>query len=126
MNCGLVLMPNEDEPPVKLRFSLEFKRNLRTLSKKYRHIRSDVQPIIDQIQSGENVGDQIPRVKYTVFKVRVKNSDIRKGKRSGYRFIYYVKSRTEIILVTIYSKLEQSDISVEQIRQILMEYVERL
>lgn len=118
-------MPNEHAPSIKVAFTPEFKRNLRALAKKYRHIRSDVQPIIDQIQAGEVVGDQIPQVKYTVFKVRVRNSDIRKGKRSGYRFIYYLKTQTEVILVTIYSKLEQSDISAEQIRQILRAYDEK-
>ena len=115
-------MPDETIPGVEVRFTPEFKRNLRSLSKKYRHIRSDVQPVIDQIQAGKFVGDQIPRVKRTVFKVRVKNSDIQKGKRAGYRFIYYLKTKTEVILVTIYSKLEQSDISAEQIRRILREY----
>jgi mRNA-degrading endonuclease RelE of RelBE toxin-antitoxin system len=109
---------------VTVEFTPEFKRNLRVLSKKYRHIRSDVQPVIDQIQAGEFVGDKIPRVKYTVFKVRIKNSDIQKGKRSGYRFIYYLKTKTNVILVTIYSKLEQSDISAEQIRRILRQYEE--
>lgn len=124
MNYGQELMPNEKPSSIRLRFTPEFKRNLRALSKKYHHIRSDVQPVIDQIQAGEFVGDQVPRVKYTVFKVRVKNSDIRKGKRSGYRLIYYLKTQTEAILVTIYSKLEQSDISVERIRRILREYDE--
>ena len=70
-------MPNEKASSVRVKFTPEFKRNLRVLSKKYRHIRSDVQPVIDQIQAGEIVGNQIPRVKHTVFKVRVKNSDIR-------------------------------------------------
>lgn len=107
---------------VTIKFTPEFKRNLRLLSKKYRHIRSDVQPIIEQIQTGEFLGDQIPGVKHTVFKVRVKNSDTRKGKRSGYRFIYYLKTQTHVILITIYSKLEQSDISAKQIRRILREY----
>lgn len=115
-------MPNENVTPVKVAFTPEFKRNLCVLAKKYRHIRSDVQPIFNQMQEGKIVGDQIPRVKYTVFKVRVKNSDIRKEKRSGYRFIYYLKTQTEVILVTIYSKLEQLDISAERIRQILREY----
>ena len=115
-------MPNDQVFPIEINFTLEFKRNLRALSRKYRHIRSDVQPVIEQLKSGEIVGDQIPRVKYTVFKVRVKNSDIRKGKQSGYRFIYYLKTKSEVILVTIYSKLEQSDISTEQIRQVLQDY----
>ncbi len=118
-------MPNESTEPVQVRFTSEFKRNLRALAKKYRHIRSDVQTTIEQIQAGNFVGDQVPRTGYTIFKVRVRNRDIRKGKRSGYRLIYYLKTPTEVILVTIYSKLDQSDISPEQIRRILKKFEKR-
>jgi mRNA-degrading endonuclease RelE of RelBE toxin-antitoxin system len=55
----------------------------------------------------------------------VRNSDVQKGKRSGYRLIYCVKTPEEIVLVTIYSKLDQGDISAEQIRRILSEFDER-
>ena len=113
-------MPNESSEPVQVEFTPEFKRNLRALSKKYRHIRSDVQPVIDQLQAGEVIGDQVPGTHYTIFKVRVRNSDIQKGKRSGYRLIYHVKTPKNIILVTIYSKLDQADISAKQIRRILI------
>ncbi|MFH0994175.1 MAG: type II toxin-antitoxin system RelE/ParE family toxin [Pseudomonadota bacterium] len=58
---------------------------------------------------------------YTVFKVRVPNRDRAKGKSGGYRIIYYVKTVTEIILVTIYSKTEQTDISATQIRRVVDE-----
>ncbi|MCK5198579.1 MAG: hypothetical protein KAR21_09525 [Spirochaetales bacterium] len=61
-------MPNDQAFPIEIKFALEFKRNLRALSRKYRHIRSDVQPVIEQLKSGEIVGDQIPRVKYTFLK----------------------------------------------------------
>ena len=115
-------MPNELSEQVQVEFTPEFKRNLRALSKKYRHIRSDVAPIIDQLQAGEVIGDQVPRTTYTIFKVRVRNSDIQKGKRSGYRLIYYLKTHTNIILVTIYSKLDQADISAEQIRRVLINF----
>ena len=97
---------------------------LRALAKKYRHIRSDVQPVIDQQRAGEIIGDQVPRTRYTMFKVRVRNSDIQKGKRSGYRMIYHLKTPTNVILVTIYSKLDQADVSAEQIRHILIEFNE--
>ena len=43
-------MPND---PVSISFTFEFKRNLRALAKKYRSIRSDIQPLIDQLLSGE-------------------------------------------------------------------------
>jgi mRNA-degrading endonuclease RelE of RelBE toxin-antitoxin system len=109
-------------PLVQVEFAPEFKRNLRALARKYRHIRSDVQPIIEQIQSGQFVGDRIPGTSYVVFKVRVKNNDIAKGKTSGYRLIYQVKTPTLALLVTIYSKLDQSDISLERIRRIVQEF----
>ena len=56
-----------------------------------------------------------------VFKVRARNSDIAKGKSSGYRLIYQVKDTALVVLVTIYSKLDQADISPAQIRRILAE-----
>ena len=61
-------MPNEPAEPVQVEFTQEFKRNLRALAKKYRHIRSDVQPVVDQLQAGEVVGDQVPGTHYTLFK----------------------------------------------------------
>jgi len=55
-------MPSESsEPiPVQVEFTPEFKRNLRVLFKKYRHIRSGVSPVIDQLQAGEVMSDQVP------------------------------------------------------------------
>ena len=62
-------MPGEPAEPVRVEYIPEFKRNLRALAKKYRHIRSDVQPVIDQLRAGEVIGDQVPRTRYTIFKV---------------------------------------------------------
>jgi mRNA-degrading endonuclease RelE of RelBE toxin-antitoxin system len=107
------------EEKINIEFTPEFKRNIRALAKKYRHIRSDIQSLIERLEKGELMGDKIPGVKYSVFKVRILNSDIPKGKSAGYRLIYYFKSSTNIILITIYSKSDQSDISATQIRSII-------
>lgn len=107
--------------PANISFTFEFKRNLRALAKKYRSIRSDIQPLIDRLLAGELPGDRVPGVSLTIFKVRLQNSDIQKGKRSGYRCVYYLKTRNDIILVTVYSKSEQSDISAAKLRSILQE-----
>jgi len=119
-------MPSETAESVQVEYTPEFKRNLRALAKKYRHIRSDVQPVIEQLEAGEIIGDKVPRTRHTVFKVRVRNSDIQKGKRSGYRLIYHPKTPTNIILVTICSMLDQADISAEQIRRTLIEFDKNL
>jgi mRNA-degrading endonuclease RelE of RelBE toxin-antitoxin system len=113
---------SSDARPVQVVFAPEFKRNLRALAKKYRHIRSDVQPVIEQVEAGEFIGDRIPGTSHVVFKVRVLNRDIPKGKSAGYRLIYQLETPTQAVLVTIYSKLDQTDISSEQIRRILLEF----
>jgi mRNA-degrading endonuclease RelE of RelBE toxin-antitoxin system len=114
-------MSSDPPPPLQITFTPEFKRNLRQLAKKYRHIKSDVQPIIDQLAGGSKPGDQVPGVRYEVFKVRAKNSDAQRGKSGGYRVIYYVKTESERVLVTVYSKTEQADIAPAEIRQIILD-----
>jgi len=113
-------MPNNPQAP-EIVYTPEFKRNLRQLARKYRHIKSDVQPIIQDLIQGRTPGDQIPGIRYEVFKVRAKNSDAAKGKRGGYRIIYYQPSSGPIVLITIYSKTEQSDITPAEIRYIISE-----
>ncbi|TFI50970.1 type II toxin-antitoxin system RelE/ParE family toxin [Mastigocladus laminosus UU774] len=113
----------QSEPPlVQVNFTDEFQRRLRTLSKKYRHIRSDIQPTIAQLQAGDFVGDQISGTGNTVFKVRVRNSDIQKGKSGGYRLIYQLESPTNVILLLIYSKSEQADVAAEEIKLVIEEF----
>lgn len=108
--------------PVNVEFTPEFKRNIRALTRKYRHIRDDVDPLIIDLQNGQLPGAQVTGTGYTIFKVRVQNRDVRKGKSGGYRLIYYLQTRTDIILITIYSKTEQADISASQIRRIVGEF----
>jgi mRNA-degrading endonuclease RelE of RelBE toxin-antitoxin system len=102
---------------IQVEASLTFNRNLRALAKKYRSIRRDIQPVIEQLEKGELPGDQIPGIGYAVFKLRVRNSDTQKGKSGGYRLIYYVKTATGIILLTIYAKSEQINIAVEDVQR---------
>lgn len=111
-----------EQPLIQVEASPTFNRNLRSLAKKYRNIRNDIQPIIEQLEEGELPGDQIPGVSYTFFKLRVRNSDTQKGKSGGYRLIYYVRTATAIILLSIYAKSGQVDIAADDIRSIITEY----
>ena len=114
-------MSSDPTTPLQVTFTPEFKRNLRQLAKKYHRIKADLQPILDQVANGIKPGDQVPRVRYEVYKVRAKNSDASRGKSGGYRLIYYVKSESEIVLVTVYSKTEQADVAPEDLRQIILD-----
>ena len=115
-------MSNEETvQPREVRFTPEFKRNLRHLARKYRHIRSDIQPVIDAIITGSSPGDRIQGVGLLIYKVRVRNSDAQRGKSGGYRMIYYEQRDTVVILITVYSKTEQQDIEPNEILAILAE-----
>lgn len=52
-------MPSEPEAPVEIEFTQEFKRNLRRLARKYRHIKSDLQPLLEQLDAAQTPGDPI-------------------------------------------------------------------
>lgn len=115
---------SDELPVVKVRAAPEFQRRLGKLAKRYRQIRNDLQPVFEQFQAGEFAGDQIPGIGYTVFKVRVRNSDIQKGKSAGYRLIYQIESSISILLLLIYSKTDQQDVAVEEIRDAIAGFQE--
>jgi mRNA-degrading endonuclease RelE of RelBE toxin-antitoxin system len=114
----------ESQPSVTIDLTPEFYRNLRDLNKRYRHVRADIQTIIQDLDVGNFVGDRISGIgeDYVMFKVRVKNRDIQKGKSAGYRLIYQVESPTCILLLTIYSKSDRSDITAGELRSIAAEF----
>ena len=52
----------QSEPsPMQIALTPRFKKDLRELAKRYRSIRSDLQPLIEQLQAGETPGDRIAR-----------------------------------------------------------------
>ncbi len=108
-----------NQPIVQVETSGNFERQFRSLFKRYRKIRSDLQPTIEQLQAGEVLGDRLSGLNVVVFKVRVKNSDLQKGKSAGYRLIYQVESPTRVILLAIYTKSDQSSISTMEIEEIV-------
>jgi mRNA-degrading endonuclease RelE of RelBE toxin-antitoxin system len=111
-----------DPTPIELKLTIEFQRKIRALAKKYRRIRLDLQDVLQKLQAGDFVGDQLQDVGSTVFKVRVKNSDAQRGKSGGYRLIYWLQSPSKIVLLDVYSKSEQENIEVAEIQRILMNY----
>ncbi|MDN5849806.1 MAG: type II toxin-antitoxin system RelE/ParE family toxin [Nitrococcus sp.] len=104
---------------MRLTYSDAFGRQLKRLRKKYRHIRDDLQPLIDDLQAGHTPGEQTTGAGYTVYKVRLANTDTGRGKSGGYRVIYWLQTAEARLLLTIYSKSEQTDLSAGQIKRII-------
>ena len=115
---------SDESTIIEILFSRTFKRQVDDLARRYRKIKSDLTPIIEQIQTGELVGDRISGTDWLVIKVRLKNSDINKGKSAGYRLIYHPLSPTEVLFLLIYSKSDRSDITIEEIETVIAEFYE--
>jgi len=99
-----------------------FKRKLKKLKKKYPRINDDLSDLLTDLENGEVSGDPIPGLNDKVFKIRCASSDMKRGKRGGYRVIYYMEtSRGEIYLLTIYAKAEIENIPVNLILEIIQE-----
>ncbi len=106
---------------MQVEYSAAFKRQLRRLARRYRQIKNDIKPVIDDLIEGRTPGDQITATGYTLYKVRAKNRDSQRGKSGGYRIIYYLKTDIHCILVALYSKSDQGDIGTGELNRLLVE-----
>ncbi len=109
------------QPQINIIFAEAFLSDVKALKKKYRHVIDDVDPLVERLRQGETPGDQIPNVGYSVYKVRLKSSDLTKGKSGGFRVIYYLQNSIDRILLTIYVKSERTDISPNEIANLIRE-----
>lgn len=106
---------------MRIQYSTAFKHQVKRLSRRYRHLKSDIAPIVEALQAGETPDDQLTGYGYTLYKVSAQNSDSRRGKSGGYLVIYYLKTDTHCILVTLYSKSDQADVSASALDALMVE-----
>ena len=94
-----------------------FKQQVRELGKVYTGIRQDLKELSAMLKENPKAGKPLGK---KVYKIRLKSSDIGKGKRSGYRVISYVIDELQKIrLLTIYAKPRKANISDKEILAIL-------
>ncbi len=96
-----------------------FDREIEKLARKYPAVLDQVEHLIDELEEERRPGDKIPGTGFDVYKARLRNPSARRGKRGGFRVVYYVKSQSHVILITIYSKTGRANIHNNEIRQIL-------
>lgn len=111
-----------NSPVFRIEASDEFVHNLKHLNKKFRNIRTDIGTLTEQLAAGNLIGDRVQGAQSLVYKARVKSSDLSRGKSGGYRVIYYIKTSDRIVLITIYSKAEYSDVTIGKIKRIIDDY----
>lgn len=103
-----------------------FEKKKNKLKKKYPHIEKDYGSLVKKLKQGEFEGAELQGFSGSVYKVRIASIDQKKGKRGGFRIIYYVITKEQIIyLLTIYTKAQQEDLSHQQ-KQDLKVLIEEL
>jgi mRNA-degrading endonuclease RelE of RelBE toxin-antitoxin system len=112
----------KDKLSIKVVESDRFKKDIKKLGKRYRLVREDLQPLVEQLKAGETPGERLSGIKHPVYKVRLQNSNINKGLSAGYRVIYYLQTSEAILLTKIYSKSDREDVSHEEVEDIIKQY----
>lgn len=107
--------------PTKVNIPPFMDRQISRLRRKYPAVTSEVRKLVVQLENDQRPGDKVPDVGRDVYKVRLPNPSAQRGKSGGFRVIYYVRLAESVILVTIYSKTEQTDIAPERIRALIDE-----
>ena len=107
----------------------DFQKELRRFAKKkkFRTLPDQIEELIIKFKRGEFEGDKITHsdlpASHDIYKLRLPNPDTNVGKSNGYRVIYMIVSEIKIVvLLTIYYKKEQVEISDNYINALIDGY----
>lgn len=100
-----------------------FKRSIKRLKKRYRHVKDDVRLAIKALLVTPELGILIT---FEARKLRVRNSDLKKGKSGGYRLLYFVSEEPEptIYLLLLYAKSDKDNVTQQELQELLEEIEE--
>lgn len=93
-----------------------FEKDFAKLYKKFKSIVQDIEKLKEILKNNPKSGESLGN---NCYKIRLKNSDLNRGKSSGYRVITYIVKEDYIYLLSIYSKNEKETISNREIIDIL-------
>jgi len=91
--------------------SSHFAKQLKPLAKKYRHLKEDIIKTLENFDKRQHtpLGND-------TYKIRLKSSDIQRGKSKSFRMIIYVASADNILVpFVIYFKGDREDIGMREI-----------
>lgn len=103
---------------MNIEYSENFLKEAKKLSKKYEHLKSDLQDAVNEIEE-KDLGAPLG---FGLYKKRVKNSSIPTGKSGGFRVIIYQQIEKKIVLISIYSKTDRESLADEELRAVLKSY----
>jgi mRNA-degrading endonuclease RelE of RelBE toxin-antitoxin system len=104
----------------KIQVIQAFEKAVRTLAKKYRSIKQDLERAVNLLEKDPHIGVAIPGYEGAIWKLRVANTSAKRGKQGGFRIIYLIEKEAQYCyLLTIYSKTEKTDVIPEEVEALL-------
>ena len=103
-----------------IEYSDSFLKETKQLSKKFKLLKNDLKQTVEEIETNNDLGIYLG---FNLFKKRVRNSSIPKGKSGGFRVIIYQQIEDKIVLISIYSKTEKENLSDEELSIILKNFI---
>jgi len=101
----------------KVEVSDKFKKHARHLLKKFPSLKNELEVLVNSLETDPKQGKPIG---YDCYKIRLAIASKGKGKSGGARVITHVHiTKTTVYLLTIYDKSEQSNISENEIKELL-------
>ena len=108
MNYEIILTPS-------------FKRRIRKLKKRFPLVKKDVRIAAEILLENPELGAMIPGAS-DVRKLRVRNSNLKRGKSGGYRLLYHFdRQAMRIGLLLLYAKSDRENITLKEIWNFLEE-----
>lgn len=97
---------------MKLVFAQHFKSQLKRLTKKYPHAPEDVLQNLEKLRIDQEIS-----IGKSIYKIRIKSRDIKKGKSGGFRaYIYLYRKKDVLVPLCIYAKASQLAISENELQ----------
>ncbi|MCK9186832.1 type II toxin-antitoxin system RelE/ParE family toxin [Candidatus Gracilibacteria bacterium] len=97
---------------MKIFFAEHFKNQLRKLKKKYPKVKNDILEKLENI----NLKTEI-YIGRSIYKLRIKSSDQKKGKSGGFRsYVYLYLKKDLLVPLCIYAKSETGSISENELK----------
>ncbi len=98
-----------------------FEKDVKRLKKKFPKIKDDLVELVELLSMNPEEGVGLGQ---NIYKIRLRNSSVTRGKSGGFRVITYYKKNDTLYLVTIYSKTEEDTVITEKLKKIVETEIE--
>ena len=104
-----------------IKFSQKAIKDLKNLKKRFRKIEEDLDKLFAFLSRGTFSDKRIKNFTgHEIYKARIRNSSGESVSSGGFRVVYYLKHENgDVLVLTIYSKTQKTDVSRNEILAIL-------